>query len=122
MERKPSAPGMMDQPIEFLSVMETVDAAGAVTVASETPFVTSRPLWARVERKGGVETDEADLPTAQSQIYIETRFVPGVVTSMRVAWQNQQWEIKHVDLVARDDRCYLVCERRGESGDGGARP
>ena len=74
--QQPSPIGEFDQAISILSVLEAVGAEGAVEVVSSTPYVTSRPLWAKVERKGGVETDEADLPTAQSQIYVETRYVP----------------------------------------------
>ena len=112
--------GMMDQIIDLLTLTEAPDDEGIV-VTTTAQFPTSRPLWARVERTGGTEEDAADLPTPKSGIKVEMRFVSGVTTDMRLVWQGEQWEIVHCDPRPREDRLYLTCMRRGQSGDGGGR-
>ena len=67
----------MDQPISFLTVDQSIDDAGAV-VSSTTRLSTSRDIYAKVKRRTGAETSEADTPTARTYANIETRFVDGI--------------------------------------------
>ena len=115
-----ATPGEMDQPISFLTVDQTVDDAGGV-VSSTTRLSTSRDIYAKVKRRTGTETSEADTPTARTHATIETRFVDGINKNMRVSWQDVEWEIVDLDPVPREDRLYISVSRRGSSGDGGGR-
>ena len=111
----------MDQRIDLFSVTQSVDDSGGVLSESE-PFIypNTRQLWAKVTRTQGSEKVEADVPTAMARAKIETRFVPGVLKTMIVAWQSIRWQIVDLDPQPRHDRLIIFAERRGESGAGDA--
>ena len=112
----------MDQRIDFLVVNQTVDASGGV-VSVSAPYIypNPRPLWGKAEREKGSEKVEADKPTAQARATIQTRFVPGVVTTMLIVWQGIDWQITGIHSLPREDRLIISVSRRGESGDGDPR-
>ena len=117
-----ATPGEMDQRIDLFVITQHRDDAGGVSFV-KTPYhyIGSRSLWAKVTRQQGTEVVEAETPTAMAKAKIETRFVPGVIKTMIVAWQGIDWQIIDLDPQPREDRLFIYVQKRGESGDGDAR-
>ena len=117
---KTSPVGEMDQPISILRVTESRDAAGGVA-AQTSPFPLSRLLYAKERRRAGQESSQADLPVGITTAMLETKFFDGLLKTMRVRWQGEDWEIRDIHTYPRLDRIFIFVYRRGESGDGGGR-
>ena len=72
---------------------------GTVTVA----YATHATLWARAERMGRGELNEARKINTKDQVTFTTRYLSTVTTKMRILWASQTWDVHAIRPTERRD-------------------
>lgn len=99
--------GRLDKRISIERVEITQDPVYGSSVESWVPAHT---LWASVEPISGREYWQAKLAMSESTVRIRIRYVPGIVSTMRVVYLGRTFGIQSVINVAEANReIQLMC-------------
>lgn len=96
----------MDQLINLITHVESVDAFGSISYSTTT---LASNIRAKVRYERTQEQEDANRKGFVQEIKIWIRYYSGLNKTHRVTWNSQEWEIYAIETTPRDRFHILKC-------------